>query len=213
MLPAWIAPPRAAAGAEGLAEAWHRRRVDAITLDHSERARRSRKCCERVRDAALPRRPLQFRIPRIAEARARAEAGARHRRPAHRFADLIASSQYYDAVPDDLQCAADVLITAPLPPFSTIPLKAYRCHDYRGGGTTTALLAAEGAAIRELVQGRTATAIKLLDALPELEIISVFGVGYDGVPTAYCRQRGIKVTNTPDVLTDDGLQRRARHWC
>jgi len=31
----------------------------------------------------------------------------------------------------------------------------------------------------------------------------VFGVGYDGVPTAYCRERGIKVTNTPDVLTDD----------
>jgi lactate dehydrogenase-like 2-hydroxyacid dehydrogenase len=47
------------------------------------------------------------------------------------------------------------------------------------------------------------TPTALLDALPKLEIISVFGVGYDGVPTAYCRQRGIKVTNTPDVLTDD----------
>ncbi len=58
--------------------------------------------------------------------------------------------------------------------------------------------------IRGLVQGGgTVTATKLLDALPKLEIISVFGVGYDGVPTAYCRQRGIKVTNTPDVLTDD----------
>jgi len=34
-------------------------------------------------------------------------------------------------------------------------------------------------------------------------MISVFGVGYDGVPTDYCRKRGIKVTNTPDVLTDD----------
>jgi lactate dehydrogenase-like 2-hydroxyacid dehydrogenase len=39
--------------------------------------------------------------------------------------------------------------------------------------------------------------------LPKLEIISVFGVGYDGVPVAYCKGRGIKVTNTPDVLTDD----------
>jgi len=28
-------------------------------------------------------------------------------------------------------------------------------------------------------------------------------VGYDGVPVAYCKGRGIKVTNTPDVLTDD----------
>jgi lactate dehydrogenase-like 2-hydroxyacid dehydrogenase len=43
----------------------------------------------------------------------------------------------------------------------------------------------------------------LLDALPNLEIISVFGVGYDGVPIDYCRKRGIKVTNTPDVLTED----------
>jgi lactate dehydrogenase-like 2-hydroxyacid dehydrogenase len=85
------------------------------------------------------------------------------------------------------------------------PLKAaYRCHDYNQASDKAALLTAEGAAIRGLVQGGgTVTATKLLDALPGLEIISVFGVGYDGVPTAYCRQRGIKVTNTPDVLTDD----------
>ena len=47
------------------------------------------------------------------------------------------------------------------------------------------------------------TPTALLDALPALEIISVFGVGYDGVPVDYCRKRGLKVTNTPDVLTDD----------
>ena len=59
-------------------------------------------------------------------------------------------------------------------------------------------------ASRGLVQGGgTVTPTTLLDALPKLEIISVFGVGYDGVPTDYCRTRGIKVTNTPDVLTDD----------
>ena len=100
---------------------------------------------------------------------------------------------------------ADILITAPLPPFLYEPLKAaYRCHDYHQAADKPALLAAEGAAIRGRVQGGgTVTATTLLDALPKLEIISVFGVGYDGVPTAYCRQRGIKVTNTPDVLTDD----------
>ena len=100
---------------------------------------------------------------------------------------------------------ADILITAPLPPFLYDPLKAdYRCHDYHQAGDKQALLVAKGSAIRGLVQGGgTVTATKLLDALPALEIISVFGVGYDGVPTAYCRQRGIKVTNTPDVLTDD----------
>jgi hydroxypyruvate reductase len=100
---------------------------------------------------------------------------------------------------------ADILITAPLPPFLYDPLKAdYRCHDYYQSSHKPGLLAAEGARVRGLVQGGgTVTPTTLLDQLPKLEIISVFGVGYDGVPVAYCKERGIKVTNTPDVLTDD----------
>jgi lactate dehydrogenase-like 2-hydroxyacid dehydrogenase len=99
----------------------------------------------------------------------------------------------------------DILVTAPLPPFLYEPLKAdYRCHDYYQSSHKPGLLAAEGARVRGLVQGGgTATPTALLDQLPKLEIISVFGVGYDGVPVAYCKGRGIKVTNTPDVLTDD----------
>ena len=38
----------------------------------------------------------------------------------------------------------------------------------------------------------------MLDALPNLEIISVFGVGYDGVPVDYCKKRGLKV-NKPNA--------------
>jgi len=99
----------------------------------------------------------------------------------------------------------DILITAPLPPFLDQPLHSnYRCHDYVRAADKAALLDEVGARIRGLVQGGgTVTPVSLLDALPALEIISVFGVGYDGVPVDYCRKRGIKVTNTPDVLTDD----------
>src|SRR6202165_1278846 len=99
----------------------------------------------------------------------------------------------------------DIIVTAPLPPFLYDPLKTmYRCHDYYQSSHKPGLLAAEGSRIRGLVQGGgTVTPTELLDALPKLEIISVFGVGYDGVPVAYCKARGIKVTNTPDVLTDD----------
>jgi lactate dehydrogenase-like 2-hydroxyacid dehydrogenase len=99
----------------------------------------------------------------------------------------------------------DILVTAPLPPFLYDPLKAdYRCHDYHQASHKPGLLAAEGARVRGLVQGGgTMTPATLLEQLPKLEIISVFGVGYDGVPVAYCKGRGIKVTNTPDVLTDD----------
>jgi lactate dehydrogenase-like 2-hydroxyacid dehydrogenase len=99
----------------------------------------------------------------------------------------------------------DVLVTAPLPPFLYEPLKAdYHCHDYHQARDKAMLLAERGARMRALVQGGgTQTPTSLLDALPKLELISVFGVGYDGVPVAYCRERGIKVTHTPDVLTDD----------
>ncbi len=39
--------------------------------------------------------------------------------------------------------------------------------------------------------------------LPNLEIISNFGVGYDGVDVGAAAQRGIVVTNSPDVLNDE----------
>ncbi len=99
----------------------------------------------------------------------------------------------------------DILVTAALPPFLYEPLKAsYICHDYAQAADKAALLDAVGRKIRGLVQsGGTVTPEHLLGVLPKLEIISVFGVGYDGVPTDFCRERGIKVTNTPDVLTDD----------
>ncbi|VAW10247.1 D-3-phosphoglycerate dehydrogenase [hydrothermal vent metagenome] len=43
----------------------------------------------------------------------------------------------------------------------------------------------------------------LIDRLPNLEIIANFGVGYDGVDAKYAASRGIVVTNTPDVLTEE----------
>ena len=43
----------------------------------------------------------------------------------------------------------------------------------------------------------------LIAALPRLEVISVFGVGTDSVDLAAARERGIPVSNTPDILTDE----------
>lgn len=42
-----------------------------------------------------------------------------------------------------------------------------------------------------------------IDALPKLEIIANFGVGYDSVDAAHAAKRGVMVTNTPDVLTEE----------
>jgi lactate dehydrogenase-like 2-hydroxyacid dehydrogenase len=67
-----------------------------------------------------------------------------------------------------------------------------------------ALLASVGPRIRGIATtgGRGAEA-KLIAALPALEIIACYGVGTDAIDLAAARARGIVVTNTPDVLTDD----------
>jgi hydroxypyruvate reductase len=58
--------------------------------------------------------------------------------------------------------------------------------------------------IRGLVtRGEIRIDAALLDRLPAVEIIAVFGVGYDGVDVAAARARGILVTHTPGVLDDD----------
>ena len=43
----------------------------------------------------------------------------------------------------------------------------------------------------------------LMSALPNLEIVANFGVGYDGVDVQHAAANGIMVTNTPDVLNEE----------
>jgi len=50
--------------------------------------------------------------------------------------------------------------------------------------------------------GRGARA-ELMDLMPRLEIISSVGVGVDAIDLAAAKRRGIAVTNTPDILTND----------
>jgi lactate dehydrogenase-like 2-hydroxyacid dehydrogenase len=60
------------------------------------------------------------------------------------------------------------------------------------------------AATRAIVGGGTSVVdAALLDRLPALEIVAIHGVGHDGIDLAATRSRGIAVTTTPDVLTDD----------
>lgn len=46
-------------------------------------------------------------------------------------------------------------------------------------------------------------AADLIERLPNLEIISNLGVGFDGVDIPFATARGVVVTNTPDVLTEE----------
>ena len=53
------------------------------------------------------------------------------------------------------------------------------------------------------VASATVVDAAFIDALPNLEIIANFGVGYDGVDAAHAGEKGVMVTNTPDVLTEE----------
>jgi lactate dehydrogenase-like 2-hydroxyacid dehydrogenase len=65
-------------------------------------------------------------------------------------------------------------------------------------------LRAHAGSVRAVVTGGGSGAgAKLIDALPGLEIIASCSVGVDLVDLARCRERGVRVTNTPGVLTDD----------
>ena len=54
-----------------------------------------------------------------------------------------------------------------------------------------------------VVTGGFKTNKKFLKKFNQLKIVSVFGVGYDGVDLTYCKKNNITVTNTPKVLTKD----------
>lgn len=54
--------------------------------------------------------------------------------------------------------------------------------------------------IEVLVEAVVAVGPDELDLLPDLRLVANYGVGYDRVDVAACRERGIAVTNTPGVL-------------
>ena len=65
-------------------------------------------------------------------------------------------------------------------------------------------LAEVGPSIRAIAtNGVMGAGAELIDACPKLEIIACFGVGFDAIDVERARARGIRVTNTPDVLTED----------
>ncbi|WP_417208547.1 2-hydroxyacid dehydrogenase [Antarctobacter sp.] len=80
----------------------------------------------------------------------------------------------------------------------------YDVRRYFEAPDRPAFLADCGADIRAIAtRGELGASKDIIDACPNLELISVYGVGYDAVDLTACRARGVRVTNTPDVLTGD----------
>lgn len=98
----------------------------------------------------------------------------------------------------------EILTVAKLwPPYLEELQKTYVVHD-RTHELDAAAFAQIAPRIRAIAGGGESQVTRaLMDQLLALEMISVFGVGYDRYDVATARERGISITNTPDVLTDD----------
>lgn len=81
---------------------------------------------------------------------------------------------------------------------------AFALHRLDTATDPEAFLTEIGPRIRGLaVNAQAVVDGALMDRLPKLEIVANFGVGYDTIDAAEAGRRGIVVTNTPDVLTDE----------
>jgi hydroxypyruvate reductase len=98
----------------------------------------------------------------------------------------------------------EVLELIDVHPGTTARLEeAYRLHRLWPAGDPDRLVAEVAPQVRAAVtNGIVGMKGDLIEALPALEIIGVFGVGVDAVDLATARARGVRVTNTPDVLTE-----------
>jgi len=98
-----------------------------------------------------------------------------------------------------------ILQVGPYPEWDQIPLDAaFTVHRYFEAADKAAFLAEVGPMVRAIAtRGELGANAAMIAACPKLEVISVYGVGYDAVDLEAARARGIRVTNTPDVLTKD----------
>ena len=98
-----------------------------------------------------------------------------------------------------------LLVIGPYPPGDIELLEAqYNVHRLWEAADQAAFLKLHGPNIRAIAtRGDLGASADIIAALPKLEMIGIYGVGVDGIDFASTRPRGIKVANTPDVLTED----------
>lgn len=100
-----------------------------------------------------------------------------------------------------------LLMTGPMMPLIARGCdEAFEVHRLWEASDGEALLRTVAPEIRAICTGGH-TGVMTDDALmarfPNLRIVGNFGVGYDSVDAAVAAKRGVVVTNTPDVLTEE----------
>lgn len=98
-----------------------------------------------------------------------------------------------------------VLQVKDFPEWDQTPLDvAFDMRKLYEAPDTAAFLAQHGPQVQAIAtRGGVGADRALIEACPNLEMIAVYGVGYDAVDLDACRAQGVRVSNTPDVLTKD----------
>ncbi len=99
---------------------------------------------------------------------------------------------------------SEVLLIGPSRPVVAKGFAALTVHSLSSAADRDALLASV-AHVRAMAVSAPVEPINdaLLARLPQLEIVASFGVGYDHIDAAAAAKRGIIVTHTPGVLTEE----------
>lgn len=100
----------------------------------------------------------------------------------------------------------DILLLGQMMPKALARLEgAARLHHFYCAENPAAMIAELGPQITGLavVGGKSPVDAAFLDLFPNLAIVANYGVGYDTVDVQHAARRGIVVTNTPDVLTEE----------
>ena len=80
----------------------------------------------------------------------------------------------------------------------------YNVYRYFEASDKAAFLQEVGPQVKAIAtRGELGASRQMIAACPNLEIISIYGVGFDAVDLEACKEFGVHVTNTPDVLTGD----------
>jgi hydroxypyruvate reductase len=97
-----------------------------------------------------------------------------------------------------------ILQVAKLSPYMTEKLhQAFTVHDRLHESDPAAFAAVKNKIEAIAANGESKVPAALIAQLPALRLISVFGVGYDGIDVPAAIAHGAKVTHTPDVLNDE----------
>ncbi len=98
-----------------------------------------------------------------------------------------------------------LLVIGKYPDWDLGPMRAaYRTTELPGPGEIAGLEEALRRSVRAIAyRSQVSLGGAEMDLLPALGLVAKFGTGFEAVDVAAASARGVRVTNTPEVLTDD----------